>query len=45
MKLIRATARAFDLESQRRDLLKDCLNEYETNIYRVSSMIRCRLID
>jgi hypothetical protein len=35
MKFIKSTEQAFDLESQKRDILQEYVDDYETNIYRV----------
>ena len=35
MKLLKATEQAFELESQKRDILQEYVDAYETNIYRV----------
>lgn len=45
MKFLRATLRAFDLESQKRDILKDYVEDYETNVYRVEQFSLQLLID
>ena len=37
MKLLRVTEQAFDLESQKRDILQEYIDDYETKIYRVNS--------
>ncbi len=35
MKFIKATEHAFDIESQKRDILQEYVDAYETNIYHV----------
>jgi hypothetical protein len=35
MKLIKTIEDAFDIESQKRDILQEYVDDYETNIYRV----------
>lgn len=34
-KLLRATSHAVDLETQKRDMMKNSVEEYENNVYRV----------
>jgi hypothetical protein len=38
MKLLKATGQAFDLESQKRDILQECVDNYEANVYRVKNI-------
>jgi hypothetical protein len=40
MKFLRATEKAFDLENQKCNILQEYVDDYETNIYRVKSLIK-----
>jgi hypothetical protein len=45
MKLLKATERAYDLESQKRDILQEFIDDYETNIYRVDRFYKISSIN
>jgi plasmid stability protein len=38
MKFIRAAEHAFDLESQKRDILQEYVDDYESHVYRVCTV-------
>lgn len=41
MKLLKATEQVYDIESQKRDILQEFVDDYETNIYRVKNFFFC----
>jgi len=45
MKLLKATEQAYDLESQKRDILQEFIDDYETNIYRVDRFYKISSIN